>query len=394
MDTKNVGYVISYAEDQNNYGNSLQAYALLKKMQDLGYNVEIIRYIRQRTLFDKFYLIIKMIQCHDVKSKFLKLKRKIGINKPARIRAKNKIRSEYVNQFKETYLKPYFRICIGYNELKKCSLLYDSVIVGSDQVWSPLSLYSKFTNLIFVDDNVNKISYSSSFGVSKIPMIQIEETSSYLNRFNYIGTREVSGKEIVESLSSQKATIVADPTILMTNKEWVDFIDDIQIDINEPYIFCYFLGSNEMFREEVLKLQKKTNLKIVMIRHMDEFIKKDECFGDFAPYNVGPKEFLKYIQKADYVCTDSLHCTAFSLEFEKKFMTFYRYRNNSVHSRNTRIDSLLSIVNLKNRIYSDNIFEITKPIDYTIVNDKLSVFRDLSHKFLVDSLKNLKNNNN
>lgn len=387
MSTKKIGYVISYAEDQNNYGCSLQAYALLKQMQNLGYNVEIIRYLRKRSLFDKIYLVFKMIQCHETKNKIEKLKRKISIIKPKQIQINNKIRSSYVREFKESYIKPYFQICIGYEKLKKSSLMYDVVIVGSDQVWSPLSLYSKFTNLLFVDDNIPKISYASSFGVSEIPKNQIKETAFYLNRFNFISTREISGKKIVESISNQKAEVVADPTLLMTKKEWVSFIEDTKIDINEPYIFCYFLGENQTCREEVVRLQRKTGLKIVTIRHMDIYLKTDEQFGDFAPYNVGPKEFLKYIQNAEYVCTDSFHCTAFALQFEKKFMTFYRYKKNSKHSRNTRIDSLLSIVDLNNRIYSGDIFQISNPIDYITVNKKLSNLRDLSHDFLANSLK-------
>ncbi|MEL7588492.1 MAG: polysaccharide pyruvyl transferase family protein, partial [Prolixibacteraceae bacterium] len=134
-------------------------------------------------------------------------------------------------------------------------------------------------------------------------------------------------------------------------------------------------------------LSKSVGLKIVAIRHIDEFIKADEYFGDFAPYNVGPKEFLKYLQNAEYVCTDSFHCTAFSLQFEKKFITFYRYNNDSLQSRNTRIDSILSITGMTHRVFNGNIFEITNSIDYDAVNEKLELLRDSSNKFLKNSLK-------
>ena len=153
------------------------------------------------------------------------------------------------------------------------------------------------------------------------------------------------------------------------------------------HIFCYLLGRNEGYRDEILKLQKKTGLKIVAIRHIDEFIKIDEKFGDYAPYNVGPKEFLKYIQNAEYVCTDSFHCTVFSLQFKRNFMTFYRYSNVSLQSRNTRIDSVLSITGLTNRIYSGNIFEISNPIEYNLVNEKLDMLRSSSYNFLANSIK-------
>ena len=387
MNKKKIGYVISYEDGHNNYGSSLQAYALLKKIKDLGYDVEIIRYITKRTAFDKIVLLYKMVQCYETKHKFMLLKKKLFLMFNEKYKRYENVRTKSVNLFKEEFIIPYFRVCIGYLELQNCSALYDTVIVGSDQVWSPLSLYSKFTNLLFVDDKTPKISYASSFGVSKIPKIQLKETASYLNRFNYISTRETSGKEIIESISDKKAEVVADPTLLMTSNEWIDFIKDVKNEISEPYIFCYLLGRNEGYRDEILKLQKKTGLKIVAIRHIDEFIKIDEKFGDYAPYNVGPKEFLKYIQNAEYVCTDSFHCTVFSLQFKRNFMTFYRYSNVSLQSRNTRIDSVLSITGLTNRIYSGNIFEISNPIEYNLVNEKLDMLRSSSYNFLANSIK-------
>lgn len=387
MNKNKIGYVISYENGHNNYGSSLQAYALLRKMQDLGYEVEIIRYIHKRTFFNKVFLLYKMVQCYETKHKLMLLAKKLYLKFNQNYRTNENIRTKSVNSFKEEYLIPYFRVCNGYKELQDCSTLYDAVIVGSDQVWSPLSLYTKFTNLLFVDDKIPKISYASSFGVSIIPKVQLKETAAYLNRFDYIGVRETSGKEIVESLSTKKAEVVADPTLLMTTNEWIDFVKDVKTDFNEPYIFCYLLGRNENYRNEIVKLQKKTGLKIVAIRHIDEFVKIDEKFGDYAPYNVGPKEFVKYIQNAEYVCTDSFHCTVLSLRLEKKFMTFYRYSNDSLQSRNTRIDSLLAIAGLKNRIFSGNIFEILNPIKYDFVNENITKLKTSSKGFLVNSLK-------
>jgi hypothetical protein len=384
-----IGYVISYAEEHNNFGSMLQAYALLKKMQDLGHDVKIIRYIRKRSLFDKVVLLYRMVQCKETKQKIILLKRKISVYKSKYFYNNIKIRSTYVNIFKELYLKPHFCIFRGYDDLKKSSILFDVVVVGSDQVWSPLSLYTRFTNLLFVDDLTPKISYASSFGVSTIPKSQLLDTAYYLNRFNDISTREMSGKEIVETISNKKAEVVADPTLLMSSKEWIDFIFDVKIEETQPYIFCYLLGGNKMHRAEILKFQQKTGLKIVTIRHMDEYLKVDETFGDYAPYNVGPKEFIKYIQNAEYVFTDSFHCTAFSLQFNRKFMTFYRYNSNEIHSRNTRITSLLCIVGLENRIYSRNIFEVMDHIDYDVVNEKLNKFRLSSQEFLIRSFTNI-----
>ena len=41
---KRVGCVIAYTDKHNNYGTSLQGFATVKKIQDLGYDCEIIKY--------------------------------------------------------------------------------------------------------------------------------------------------------------------------------------------------------------------------------------------------------------------------------------------------------------------------------------------------------------
>ena len=50
---KRVGCVIAYTDKHNNYGTSLQGFATVKKIQDLGYDCEIIKYTKQLSLLNK-----------------------------------------------------------------------------------------------------------------------------------------------------------------------------------------------------------------------------------------------------------------------------------------------------------------------------------------------------
>ena len=56
----------------------------------------------------------------------------------------------------------------------------------------------------------------------------------------------------------------------------------------------------------------------------DRYVEEDEKFGDIAPYDVGPEEFLNWIRGAKYVCTDSFHGTCFSIIHHKKFIDVYK----------------------------------------------------------------------
>ena len=62
-----IGCVIAYSKGHNNYGTSLQGYALVRKIQELGYDVEVIEYIKQLSLIDKIKYVINAIRAGEIK---------------------------------------------------------------------------------------------------------------------------------------------------------------------------------------------------------------------------------------------------------------------------------------------------------------------------------------
>lgn len=386
---KKIGCVIAYRKGHNNYGTSLQAYAMLKKIQQLGYQVEIIDYVKRLSLIQKIKFVLNAIRVGEGKEIVARLTAKDVMRKHPKYADNITKRTQAVDGYKEKKLLPLFHTYIGYDALHKGSLNYDAVVVGSDQVWTPMSLPNRFFNLLFVDDKVQKIAYASSFGVSEIPSFQKKATGNYLNRFYKIGVREQSGKEIVDSLSHQTAQVVADPTLLLSREEWEAEISDSPINETESYIFCYFLGNNQNARKAANELKAKTGLKIITIRHMDEYVPEDEEFGDDAPYYVDPNDFVKYISKATYVCTDSFHCSVFSIIFHRQFITFYRFANTCKTGRNSRIDSLFNVLGInKKHIYSGEDIQknINEPINWSEVDKNLFQLRNESIEFLNKAL--------
>lgn len=388
MVNKKIGCVIAYRKNHTNYGTSLVGYALIKKLQQLGYDVEVINYIKHFTLKQKVEWVLNAFKCGMggvVVDRFKYIKsQRINQNNAEGF----KLRTNAVETYKRKKIIPLFKDYIGYDALCEGSKKYATVIVGSDQVWTPMSLPTKYYNLLFVDDSVRKVAFASSFGVSDIPVFQRKATGAYLNRFYRIGVREQQGKEIVDKLSTKTAQVVADPTLLLNADEWNEEIKCSKYTENNPYIFCYFLGTNIESRKAAEELKRKTGYKIITLRHMDEFVLRDESFGDEAPYDVDPNDFLTYIKNAAYVCTDSFHCTAFCIQFHKQFMTFYRYKIGSKTGRNSRIDSLFEVLGVnRNYIYNGNISFIENPIDWVSIDSKLAKLREYSIEFLKESLK-------
>jgi hypothetical protein len=363
----------------------LQALATVKSIQKLGFELEIIRY--KKNLSFIFKVIPKLFTYDFLKGKYKRLQKKISLLFYGKIKQNNKIRNEYFKAFCENkfgnHLSP---ICNGYKKLCESSLNYSAILSGSDQLWLPSGLSTNFYNLMFVPKDIPKISYASSFGVSKIPLHQRKRTAEFLSRIEYISVREIAGQKIIKELAGKNIPLVCDPTLLLTKEEWKQEIPKKEF-FDKPYILAYLLGPNRKHRIAVNELKEKTKLPIIALRHLDQYVAGDENFGDFAPYNVGPEEFINLIRFAEFICTDSFHGTVFSCLHNKQFLTFDRYSSKEAASRNSRIDSLLKTFCLEGRRFNGNIMEIQKEIDWKLTEEKINELRHSSFKFLKGALK-------
>ena len=387
---RKVGGVIIMRPNHNNYGTSLQGFATIKIVEKLGYDLRIIRYNKRRSLGELLRTLPGLIRSGAIstildKRKNAKFKKK----HPEYAKLINN-RTQIVNQFKQKYFEPLCDYYTGWKSLCEGSKNYDIIFVGSDQVWGPLSLYAGFYNLMFVDKDIPQFSYASSFGKSFIMEHQKKGVAGFLNKMDAIGVREIRGKEIVEELTNKTATVVADPTFLLSKDEWTQAIESSNAQINEPYILCYMLGPRKDNRQVVSDLGKILGMKIVVFRHMDRYEPADENFGDIPIYDANCLDFIKLLKNAAYVLTDSFHCSVFSILFEKQFLTFYRLPPTDKMSSHSRIDSLMKIFGLQDRICTtfENItVKLDKKIDWDDVRSKVALYQKESLHFFKNCLK-------
>lgn len=384
---KKVGIVSCYFK--NNYGSMLQAYATKKILDNNNIPNETIN-IDNNIDFKKGkrkYYASQLFNFKFIKSKFGMIKLKLD-KKIVKDLGKNiSIRDSKYKEFRKE-----FNLSISCPDYKSLSEManakYSDVIVGSDQLWLPVNVVSDYYTLNWVPDNINKISYATSFGISKIPDKYTDEYKKFLSRINYLSVREESGKKICDEYGIS-SKVVCDPTILLTKEEWEQEAVQERI-ISDKYILCYFLGSNIEHRKFAEKLREKTGYKIVSLNHADEYVKYSDTFADITPYDIGPREWINLIKNAEYVCTDSFHGTVFSLLFNKTFFDFRRYSESNKMSTNSRIDSLLDLAGVdKNRILTGNedVDTVIKyKINYNKVNKNIDKIRQESKKWLLSSI--------
>ncbi|RNC29193.1 MAG: hypothetical protein AWM53_00842 [Candidatus Dichloromethanomonas elyunquensis] len=376
---------------QKNYGSMLQAFATQKILDALGYENETICIdgiadeIRMAKLKHYFF---QMKDLSVVKGKLGIVKRFVFRKTNRELKTNIQVRDKKFVEFKDKH----FRLspkCETREQLAEYCRGVSSVLVGSDQLWLPSNIDADYYTLSFVPDEINKVAYATSFGISGLPQYQWEKAKVFLNRINYVSVRETGGQRIVKEAANRDVPVVCDPTLLFPAKQWEEEFSARRI-IEDKYIFCYFLGNNPEQREFVRKVKEITGLKIVALLHMDEYIKSDCNFPDYAPFGIGPAEFVNLIKNAEYVFTDSFHGTVFSVLYEKKFFTFRRFQEGSSLSTNSRMHSLFNLLNLPERFITpdaDVKLCLHMDTDYIAVLDRVEKYRKESLEYLINALE-------
>lgn len=378
---------------QHNYGSMLQAYATQMALDKLGYEnetIDISGFNREIKRAKMKYFIKASFTSDILLSKFGMaknvFKKKLFNNDYSKL---SKVRDRKFDDFS----KKYFRLSEQFSskaELgKACPKKYSSVLAGSDQLWLPGNIAADYYTLNFVPEGVNTIAYATSFGQSSLPKDSMKKAAVFLKKIRHIGVREESGQRLVKDIVGRDVPVVCDPTLLFTGEEWMSIQEEKSI-VEGKYIFCYFLGNNPPHRNFAKRLREVTGYKIIALIHLDEFIKSDEGYADETPYDINPADFLNLIRNAEFVCTDSFHCTVFSILYCRKFFTFRRYERKTRQSTNSRLDTLFNSLGIKGRIMSGN-EDVEKcmklKIDYDVAYRKLRDVRNQSYKYLRKSLE-------
>lgn len=358
--------------DVYNSGASLQAYALMRYLEELGNEVEIIDY--KPDYLNNHYKLGVIANPKYEKNLMLKMIY-LTLKFPGRVLALRKKRK--YDHFRDNYFKVTKKRYISNSELKSNPPEADIFICGSDQIWN-----SKFNNgkdpafyLDFVPQGKIRASYAASFATDRIEESVRDITKERINKLDYIGVREISALNILEDLGIDNGIQVMDPVFLLSKETWLNMT--YEVDKKEKYIFVYDFDGNELIKEIALKVAKKKSLKIYTVFKSD--------YSDKVIKGMGPIDFISYIKNAEFVISNSFHGTAFSIIFEKQFVVV-----NRKEAINTRMRDLLTILKIKNRLINENYnFDlINKNIDYTVVNKAIELKAKSSKEYLENIILN------
>lgn len=315
--------------DDYNIGNRLQNYALQRVLQLKGAEVSII---------DNGYTTFPSTK-RAIKARIQGILCKFGYKKYKQSYEKY-MTSEKIRISNENFDKKNLANVIQINTedvFKRDWSNYDMAIVGSDQVWHKWrgeEVELPFYYLEFIAPE-KRSAYAASFGFIEFPEQDIEQHKNGLLQMRNISCREKTGCALVKKITDKPVVHVLDPTLLLSAEEWrkLENRNVGNMKMQEEYVFVYFLGEiTEEYQKEISAVMKKKQIKKIVNFYNLFTLKLAEC---------GPAEFLGLIDGANYIFTDSFHCTVFSLLFDKQFEVFRRHQN-GFEKMFSRIEELLS----------------------------------------------------
>lgn len=377
---KHVGIITIQKCD--NFGSDLQAYALQRKLQLLGYDAENIdylfyknrRHIKTRMSRPCFHvsLINRIKEYLYPKKQFLS---RIFHLKEDRNRRK---------KF-DSFVSSNFRLSREYrtvDDLYKKPPQYDVYIVGSDELWNPRCNSTILPYFLdFAPKGASRISYAASTGGHDV---YDEQTQSifkrYLDCFYRISMREKSSCEYFSKMLCRAVEHVVDPTLLLTAHDWDKVAAPVQVE--QPCIVVYDLISSPTIWAVARRIAASTGQKIVRVcgevgmRKMPSVVQYSE---------IGPGEFISLISKASCVITNSFHGTVFAILYQRPF--YFIVPSHMTDSG--RVGSLLQSLGLEERMLwekdADRIQGLTM-INYEEPFRRLEGLRRSSVEFLTQTL--------
>ncbi len=366
---KKVG-VITHWRSKDNYGQTLQIYALQCVLKDLGVEPFLIRYYTsgpqrnfKQIVFRYFRLFNPVVLFNSIFTRITRMK----------IDKESAFHSRGIDEFIDTHIQ--YTVC-KYNrkQIINNPPNFDYYVTGSDQVWNKLD-GTYF--LDFVTNGAPRISYAASFGATDYLKHKDQmRLKRYLFNLSAVSLREYSGVNLCRQLGLNQIKLVPDPTLLHSK----DFYLQMSVKPNgkNPYLLIYLLGNKNDFNlRYAYDFANSHSLNVVYIPSQGQKYISESCFPTV-------NEWLGLICNADYVITNSFHGTVFSLIFNRPFVSIPATGFSS--KMNDRMLTLFSKLSVDHKFLSNDLNQLMSDYHWEIINEKLSSWKLEGMNFLKQNI--------
>ena len=370
---KNIG-IVSYNIRCNftNYGSALQSWALKESIEKLGegkIHAKLVDYCSDAHKDSNPLNPYKNMWDKDEQTR-----KNCELTMPAIKENYKKFEDFYNSQFDRTkrmYTSKDFDSILEEEQI-------DAFVCGADTIFCVDEF--GIDDVFYANKNCMKenytFSYAASFGDSHFNTETYKLLDERINNFKAIGIRENGMLEYIKQRTNVEVERVIDPTLLLNAKDYESITkDDIP---KEKYILLYARRGNQIMEDYADELAKKLNCKVIEIS-----LKATNEYKHEMRYDAGVEEFLNLVKNAEYVVTNSYHGMIFSVQFSKPFVVFSR------EQCDTKIEEVLDIIGLRDRLLVTGNEKFNENIDYNLVHKNIEKEREKAIRFLQKQLTNI-----
>ena len=375
MTLKNKTVCVVTGYKGGNYGTKLQSTALCKFFEKKGYQTYILNSFKSYA----FYLLHPYVLYNRLMCK-LNRKKTVQFFDPS-VYEIGQQRQEMLRKYEEKVYHPLTIDTLrSWNAFKKNNPI---MVVGSDIIWQPAFGPPGYYFLDFTfHSGLRKFSYATSIGANELPKEYHKYYRRYLDDFTGVSVREQKAADMLNEIVDTTVIQRIDPTLLHRPDFWDTFSNQavVPAELKQgQFIFCYFVMDDQRYWDYVKIIAQETGFKVAILpmHHIDEE----------QPYvvlnNGTPCEFLWLIKNSAFICTDSFHACAFSLNYRKEFYLLRRKRKDE----DAKYNDFFARYGLEDRVVENETMFTRKPdIDYKTAHKRLEEDRIKAYQFIDEML--------
>ena len=371
---KTAGILTTYFA--SNFGAMLQPFALKRTLEQMGLEVEILRY-KQPAIW-KHYNPFTWRRLAGCKSKNpLKFMSNLFYVYPLMCMKELKFRS---------FAKKFLNRQGGFDA--KWPKDKDYYFIGSDQLWRPQNTGGKFDDVYFgyfeSKPNAKKISYAVSGEAIEYTEENIAYLRNALQNFNSLSVREEKlAADLKRVTGVEKIEVVADPTLLCDPSVF-DKLPSKHPCPGKKFVLFYQIRRSHAFLDKIYEYSRKNEVELVIL---SSYVERQ--FSIFAlthkhvHYYPSACEdiFLGAMKNAEAVFTPSFHGNVFAILNHRNIFDVILD-----DGHDTRAKELLSSLGIEGRFLRIGDPIVETPINWSKVEERLEAKRCNAMDFIKRAL--------
>jgi hypothetical protein len=249
---------------------------------------------------------------------------------------------------------------------------YDTIVVGSDEVWNLFHpWYGRYP--LFYGDGLRAdrlISYAASFGNYPAEWGLDEQWSRKLANFSAISVRDENSQWLVKNAVGFEPEIVLDPCLQFD----IDPDDRFNKYAPNSYVAVYGHNFSTSFINEIQAWAKANCLPLISIGYRNDWADEQWITAD-------PHDFAHFISNASVVATNFFHGCVFALKYQKPFVCETSpYRSNKLQGLMAKVNGEKHLVTEET---SPDVYnEVLSAELHPSILEKINELRQASNRYL------------